>query len=382
MTKFCWILDGLDRIMQDNIAYNTIELSNVAPCENVYEIPGTSKMDQKRIEPRVCNSKRRRIQVGCFGLAVVFAITLAALAVVISFVQLASNSSQQQEIQMCKSSVQHLQDKIDILRLEVSAVQNNFSELLLRPSNYEPATTITPTTEPATTITPTTLLSETCGGPGWRRVAFINMTDPNQDCPHGFNLTDYSIRSCGRAHTTSFSCSSAVYPIDGPQYTQVCGRAKAYRWGTSGGFRQTIDYDRAYVVGLSLTHGSPRTHIWTFASGYFSGTSGDGFETVRCPCDPGNTYGPPPFVGNNYFCDSVATVDNRNDVQFFPDNALWDGQDHLNPCYGLNNPPWFNTTLPAPTTDDIELRICLNNGVHNGYSNSNIAVELVEIYVQ
>ena len=57
--------------MQDNIAYNTVELSNVAPCENVYEIPGTSKMDQKQIETTVCNS---RIQVRCFGLAIVFAI--------------------------------------------------------------------------------------------------------------------------------------------------------------------------------------------------------------------------------------------------------------------------------------------------------------------
>ena len=83
--------------MQDNIAYNTVELSNVAPCENVYEIPGASKTDQKRIEPGVCNSKRRRIQVQCFGVAISFAtIALAALAVVLSLVQLPNNSSQQQ----------------------------------------------------------------------------------------------------------------------------------------------------------------------------------------------------------------------------------------------------------------------------------------------
>ena len=58
----------------------------------------------------------------------------------------------------------------------------------------------------------------------------------------------------------------------------------------------------------SVTHGqSPRTHIWTFASGYFNGTSGDTDAHVRCPCDEGNTFGSPPFVGNDYFCDSVAT---------------------------------------------------------------------------
>ena len=128
--------------------------------------------------------------------------------------------------------------------------------------------------------------------------------------------------------------------------------------------------------GLSFTHGSPRTHIWTFASG-FSGTSiyyGTSASIFSCPCDPGNTHGSPPFVGSDYFCESVATT---NNYRFYPDNALWDGQDHLNPCYGLNNPPWFNKTLPVPTTDDIELRMC----IHDSDIFSNIGVELLEVYV-
>ena len=172
----------------------------------------------------------------------------------------------------------------------------------------------TPTTEPATTVTPTTLPSEMCGGPGWRRVAFINMADPNQDCPQGLSLTGFSIRSCGRAHTGYTNCSSVMFPVDGPQYSRVCGRATTYRWGENYAFysyhttRQTIDSH--YVDGLSLTHGSPRTHIWTFASGLFSGTSGDSHPKFRCPCDPGNTHGSPPFVGNDYFCDSVAIESN------------------------------------------------------------------------
>ena len=37
----------------------------------------------------------------------------------------------------------------------------------------------------------------TCNGtPGWRRVAFINMTDTSYNCPTGLNLTSYSKRTC------------------------------------------------------------------------------------------------------------------------------------------------------------------------------------------
>ena len=68
-----------------------------------------------------------------------------------------------------------------------------------------------------------------------------------------------------------------------PINTQVCGRVTAYRQGFTAAFfgyhSQAQTIDGAYVDGHSLTHGSPQTHIWTFASGIFNGTSGDGWET-------------------------------------------------------------------------------------------------------
>ena len=33
--------------------------------------------------------------------------------------------------------------------------------------------------------------------PGWRCVAFVDMTDTSNDCPIGLNLTSYSKRTCG-----------------------------------------------------------------------------------------------------------------------------------------------------------------------------------------
>ena len=250
----------------------------------------------------------------------------------------------------------------------------------------EPTASVTPTTESETTAAPTSIPSEECGGPGWRRAAFINMTDPNQDCPQGLSLTGYSIRSCGRAHSTHSTCSSDITFDVVNEYSQVCGRVKAYRWGYNHAFygyqvrQQTIE--GYYVDGLSLTHGSPRTHIWSFASGLFSGTdASSGRSEQRCPCDPGNPHNQlPPFVGDDYFCDSVEPVNlwgTGTGFYFYPNNALWDGQNLLNECYGRNDPPWFYKTLLTPTSNDIQLRMCLVDAD----TGSNIAIEIIELYV-
>ena len=231
---------------------------------------------------------------------------------------------------------------------------------------------------------PTTIPSERCGGLGWRKVAFIDMTNTSQNCPQGLTLTSYSKRSCGRTHIYGQAWSSVTFPVGGGQYSRVCGRAKAYHYGLLHSFYGYNSHSRGinaqYVDGLSFTHGTPRTHIWTFAAGYYQGISGDTeHRNVRCSCNPGNTYGSPPFVGNDYFCESG--VSSRSAVGrniFYPDDPLWDGQGciHDNPCCSLNKPPWFKKTLPTPTTNDIEMRLCMNNDAYS----ANIALEQMELY--
>ena len=240
-----------------------------------------------------------------------------------------------------------------------------------------------PTTQPPTTgamtTQPPTVPSERCGGPGWRKVAFIDMTDTSQNCPQGLTLTGYSKRSCGRTHTNAWACSSVTFPVGGGQYSRVCGRAKAYHWGYLLSFlaynRDLRGFNEQYVDGLSFTHGTPRTHIWTFAAGYYQGISGDtNYGNYRCPCNQGNIYTSPPFVGNDYFCESG--VSSRSAVGsniFYPDDPLWDGQGciHGNQCCSLNK------TLPTPTTDDIEMKMCMWEAA----SKANIALEQMELYV-
>ena len=71
-----------------------------------------------------------------------------------------------------------------------------------------------------------------CGGSGWRRVAFLDMTDPDQTCPSSWRLfSQDSVRACGRRESNIASCDSVQISTDGYEYTQVCGRIIGYTGG-------------------------------------------------------------------------------------------------------------------------------------------------------
>ena len=238
------------------------------------------------------------------------------------------------------------------------------------------------TTMPSTTTSATTMSTMTdCSGPGWRRVAFINMTDTSYNCPTGLNLTSYSKRTCGRSHTTGGRCSSTTFSVGGLPYSRVCGRIRGYQFGATNAFYYyTQGIDSFYVDGVSLTHGGAgrRQHIWTFATGATEVSTS--VPSSDCPCDTGNYDRVPAFVGNDYFCESGLHSAWNFQYVLYPSDVLWDGQDctSTSTCCQLNNPPWFTKNLPNATTDDIELRICTNYEP----SVEDIPLELIELYVQ
>ena len=108
-----------------------------------------------------------------------------------------------------------------------------------------------------------------------------------------------------------------------------------------------------YVDGISLTHGSPREHIWSF------GASKDISSYSSCPCAGGKS--PPAFVGNYYFCESGSNGDPVN-LTLCTSDPLWDGQECVGgeavACCQATGIPWFHKVLNTSTTDFIELRIC------------------------
>ena len=216
-----------------------------------------------------------------------------------------------------------------------------------------------------------------CGGIGWRHVVYLNMTDPNTNCPSGWQLTSYSKRTCGRVSTTDYSCDSVLFPVSGGDYTSVCGSIRAYQSGQVDGFEaygngRVTTIEGAYVAGVSLTHGSPRQHIWTFAAG----ASEDRPTWIDvCPCDASINITVPPFVGGDYFCESG--VNSGSTGGFHPDDPLWDGEGcgSSSSCCSFNNPPYFTKTLPGPTSDPIEARLCWLD-IHGS------PIEFIELYVK
>ena len=220
-----------------------------------------------------------------------------------------------------------------------------------------------------------------CTG-GWRRVAYLDMTDPHTTCPSGWNMTGYSKRTCGRVSTGWNTYDSATFPVSGGQYSRICGRITAYQWGQPDAFaNRGRSIDEAYACGVSVTHGTPRNHIWTFVAGTSEGDTSFG-TNYACPCDGGSYNIVPQFVGNDYFCESGVNepyIDSRHRI-LHSNDTLWDGEDCLpsSTCCSLHNHPYFVKQLPTSATDDIEARICVDDHI----SATNIAVELVELYVQ
>ena len=229
-----------------------------------------------------------------------------------------------------------------------------------------------------------------CGGPGvWRRIAHLNMSDLNQQCPPNWQLITTPERGCSQSLSGQPACRSAVFPSHGSSYSRVCGQVNAVQRGTPDAFHNTIDgrnpdgLEGVYVDGVSLTHGAAgsRQHIWTFAAAIYE-THASYVPRLNCRCTNTNFNWPfqtPSFVGNNYFCDTGNPGPQFLDGRYYLDDSLWDGDGcgPTNTCCQFNNPPWFCTTLPQPTTDDIELRICSDQP----FDSEDVTVQLVDIYV-
>ena len=118
------------------------------------------------------------------------------------------------------------------------------------------------------------------------RVAHLNMTDPSSQCPNGFKLvTDNNVRFCTR-NTSSAGCQIIAVESFGMSYSQVCGYARGYSYRSPGTFENgpNVLLSGNYVDGVSITYGTPPTHIWTYAA-QFVKVDISPANLFNCPCN-------------------------------------------------------------------------------------------------
>uniref|UniRef100_A0A1X7UYJ9 Fibrinogen C-terminal domain-containing protein n=1 Tax=Amphimedon queenslandica TaxID=400682 RepID=A0A1X7UYJ9_AMPQE len=216
-------------------------------------------------------------------------------------------------------------------------------------------------------------MDQLCGsGGGWTRVAYLDMSDATQNCPPGFMLdTTGGTRACGKPPSTSGSCVSVKFQSNNIQYSKVCGKLEGHKKGTPDAFfrfddEYSNDIDTYYIDGVSITRGSPRQHVWSFAAS--SATTLHGGGIFNCRCVQGSTQQHPKFVGDNYYCESGD------------DDPLWDGQGCSKlevDCCSSPYLPWFYRQYNASTTNYIELRLCTDQST----GDEEVFVRRYEIYV-
>ena len=226
--------------------------------------------------------------------------------------------------------------------------------------------------------------ADKCGVRGVMRVAHIDMKNTSVNCPSP--LTQYQLdtgeRLCGSTNPTTQTCDSVIFPTHRFSYQHVCGKAVGFSYYHPCAFYSYKYYGQntinlAYVSGLSITYGpqNGRNHIWTYAGGFQETT--DVFD-CNCPCAATPGTSSPPFVGQDFYCES-ATRYRPQTYQWFTNNTLWDGEDCYPGSSCCNNAlaPWFRRTLQQSTTEDIEVRWCTTDGLHH----DRVGTELLELYV-
>ena len=222
-----------------------------------------------------------------------------------------------------------------------------------------------------------------CGGHkgGWMRIANFN-TGGGDDCPMGWAKITSPVAACIPASSNA-GCYPVNFSTHSVLYGKLCGMASGYQSSSTDGFATFHFSNRSingpYVDGISITYGTPRKHIWTYAIGNTDRANHLPQYPSNCPCSPFPGRSPPSFVHDNYYCESGTDI-SRSDAKVRTKDLLWDGKDCSidNSCCSEPNLPWFYRQIPLTTNDDIETRICRDEAS----SNEDVLVRELQLYVQ
>ena len=223
-------------------------------------------------------------------------------------------------------------------------------------------------------------MSLECGGEkGWMRIANINAAG-GDSCPSGWRKITSPTKACRAPHDRG-GCYSAHFTTYNIPYSRVCGMVVGYQKGATdafGNFVHKASINDPYLDGISITYGSTRKHIWSYAAGYNENLSRD--QKVTCPCSRYGGARPPSFVRDHYYCESGVITGEVSQGTYFTGDPLWDGKgcSISNNCCSQPNLPWFYRQIPLTSNEDLEGRICHNEV----FSDESVLVKEIQLYVQ
>jgi len=207
-------------------------------------------------------------------------------------------------------------------------------------------------------------------GGGWARVVLFDAAE--DECPGQWEgwldrvLEDDEggpprCVNIGR-YCSDTTAASAHFEPPQASYGEVRGFVSGYQWASTDAFsssRETdINIDEAYVDGVSITTGTTRQHLWTYAAALTNEVGGGN----NCPCIGGHE--PAEFVGDHYFCESAnheTWLGNPDARRWFFDDPLWDDEATGAACAEGGNPSWFHRVLGERLSTDLEVRIIMDD---------------------
>ena len=219
------------------------------------------------------------------------------------------------------------------------------------------------------------------GTPSFEGWVLLGSVDSNADkkCPSPWKILQLDGKRYCKDPSYLSGCSSLIYTPT-MSYNKTLGMVRGYQKGTPDGFRACRDdgygINDPYIDGVSITLGSPRKHVWTYATGL---TSDGNYPNNNCPCAVTPGPNPPSFVGENYYCSSGSSSFPAQKV--YTDDPLWQGTGCTNSrdnCCASVGLPWFYPEFPTLQNEPIEVRICSNQP----YSDEAILLDKLELYIK
>ena len=223
-------------------------------------------------------------------------------------------------------------------------------------------------------------MSLECGGEkGWMKIADINAAGPDS-CPSGWSKITSPTRAC-RVPSNNAGCYSAHFATYNIPYSRVCGMVVGYQKGTTDGFYSLVrktSINDPYLDGVSITYGSTRKHLWSYAAGLSESYSRD--QPATCPCSLHGGTPAPSFVRDHYYCESGSTSNALHFGTYFTRDPLWDGRgcSASNSCCAQPSLPWFYRQIPLTSNDNVEARICYDQA----FADEAVLVKEIQLYVQ